>query len=98
MREGAERERRAWERWWERGGFQSVEEVFIIQYVCGQEELCNEEQILPNHRPLLTTADHYTQWALTILDLFYLQVNRVRSHFGVISLYVTWHQLTTSSP
>lgn len=61
--------------------FQSVEEVFIIQHVCGQEELRNEEQILPNHGPLLTIADHYTQWALTILDLCYLQVNRVQSHF-----------------
>lgn len=62
------------EHWWEQSGFQSVVEVFIIQYVCGQEELCNEEQISPNHWPLLTIADHYTQWALTILDLCYLQV------------------------
>lgn len=58
MREGMQRERGTHERWWERSGFQSVEEVFIIQYVCGQEELSNEEQISPNHRPLLTTADH----------------------------------------
>lgn len=46
--------------------FQSVEEVFIIHHVCGQEELRNKAQISPNHWPLLTTADHYTQRAFTI--------------------------------
>lgn len=29
--------------------FQCVEEVFIIPHACGQEDLRNEDQIVPNH-------------------------------------------------
>lgn len=42
------------------------EEVFILHYVCGQEELCNEEQ---TDKPQ-AVADNYTQLAFTILLLY----------------------------